>query len=120
MKALLLVDIQNDFLPGGALGVKNADQIIPVIQKLLDRKKFDLIVATKDWHPQDHVSFWINHPGKNPGDIVMVQQNPQILWPAHCVQNTQGAEFAPGWDTSKINRTFYKGTHTFVDSYSAF
>lgn len=119
MKALLLVDIQNDFLPGGALAVKDGRHILPAVQKLL-HGKFDLIVATKDWHPPDHQSFAANHPGKQPGEQVMLGQEMQILWPIHCVQHSKGAEFAPGWDTARIHKIFYKGTNKDVDSYSAF
>jgi nicotinamidase/pyrazinamidase len=120
MKALLLVDIQNDFLPGGALGVKDGDQIIPIIQKILESQSFDLIIATKDWHPQDHTSFAATHQNKQVGDKIMVEHRPQILWPVHCVQNTFGAEFGSGWDTSKIDLIFHKGTNPSIDSYSAF
>lgn len=99
MEALILVDIQNDFCPGGSLAVEEGDQVVPVVNEL--QKKFDLIVATKDWHPADHSSF-------------------VSLWPPHCVQNTPGAEFHPALDTSRLARVFLKGTDPVVDSYSGF
>lgn len=116
--ALILVDIQNDFLPGGTLAVKNGNEIIPIINRLL-QCPFDYIIATKDWHPINHGSFAINH-AKQPGDHVMLAGVDQILWPVHCVQNTHGADFAPGWDTSKVDLVFYKGTDKDIDSYSTF
>ena len=118
MKALVLVDIQNDFLPGGALAVKNGDEVIPVVNQLLS-KSFDLIVATKDWHPIDHGSFARSH-GREVGDVFELGGLQQILWPVHCVQGTSGAEFGPGWDISRIDRVFYKGTDKEIDSYSTF
>src|ERR1700690_4382891 len=118
MDALLLVDIQNDFLPGGALAVKEGDKIIPIINRLLAHS-FDLVVATKDWHPKDHGSFAVNH-GKQPGEKVMLKGLEQILWPVHCVQGTPGSEFCSKWDTSRVEKIFYKGTDKFIDSYSAF
>ena len=118
MRALVLVDLQNDFLPGGSLAVKEGDQIIPVISDLL-KKKFDLVVATKDWHPSDHGSFADSHD-KTPGEIIDLFGLEQILWPVHCVQGTQGAEFAPGWDVRCITKVFYKGTDKTMDSYSTF
>ena len=118
MKALILVDIQNDFLPTGALPVPRGDEVIPVANKLSQR--FDLVVATQDWHPADHGSFAANHPGKKPGDVIDLHGLRQILWPVHCVQNTSGADFAPGLDTSRVARVFQKGTDPTIDSYSGF
>lgn len=118
MKALVLVDIQNDFLPGGALAIREGDQILSIVNLLL-AQDFDLIVATKDWHPQDHGSFAVNH-GKTPGEHINLYGLDQILWPVHCVQGTAGAEFAPGWDTAKVQKVFFKGTDRTIDSYSAF
>lgn len=118
MKTLLLIDIQNDFMPGGALAVSGADEIIPVVNALMPR--FDLIVATQDWHPADHGSFAANHPGKNIFDQIELDGLPQTLWPVHCVQNTGGALFAPGLDTRRIARVFAKGMHPRIDSYSGF
>lgn len=119
MKVLLLVDIQNDFLPGGALAVKNGDAILPIINEIV-HYPFDLIVATKDWHPNDHGSFANNHEGKNLGDHINLGGLDQVLWPAHCVQGTWGSEFAPGWDSSTVDKVIYKGTNPLIDSYSAF
>jgi nicotinamidase/pyrazinamidase len=118
MNALILVDIQNDFLPGGALGVPNGDEVIPVANRVAP--KFDLVVATQDWHPANHGSFAANHPGKKPGDVVDLNGIEQILWPVHCVQNTPGAAFADTLDTSRVARVFQKGTDPAIDSYSTF
>ncbi len=118
MRALILVDIQNDFLPGGALAVKEGDEIIPVVQKLME-KNFETIVATKDWHPSDHGSFAEVHH-KLPGDFIDLYGLQQILWPTHCVQGTPGAEFGPGWDTNKVQLVFHKGSDKRIDSYSTF
>jgi len=117
-KALILVDIQNDFLPGGALAVPDGDRIIPVANRI--QGLFDLIVATRDWHPPDHGSFASNHPGKKPGDVIDLNGLEQILWPAHCVQNTKGAEFAASFETDLIEQIIYKGTDAGIDSYSTF
>lgn len=118
MTALLLVDIQNDFLPGGALEVKNGDLILPVVNRLLDHK-FDHILASKDWHPADHCSFAPIHHKKS-GDHVFINGAAQILWPIHCVENTSGSEFPSALKSSKIEKVFYKGTDRTIDSYSAF
>jgi nicotinamidase/pyrazinamidase len=118
MNALILVDIQNDFLPGGALGVPKGDEVIPVANRVAP--KFDLVVATQDWHPADHGSFAANHPGKQPGDVVDLNGIEQILWPVHCVQDTPGAAFADALDTSCVQRVFQKGTDPAIDSYSTF
>lgn len=117
-KALILVDLQNDFMPGGALEVKEGDKILPSVNELLNHS-FDLIIASKDWHPRDHGSFAAVH-GKKPGEHIKLHGLDQILWPVHCVQDSKGAEFSPGWETSKIQKVFYKGTDKNVDSYSAF
>jgi len=118
MNALILVDIQNDFLPGGALPAADGNQILPVVNRLLPA--FELIVATKDWHPPNHGSFAANHPGKKPGDVIELNGLPQTLWPAHCVQDTPGAAFGPGFDTLRIRKVFRKGTDPGIDSYSGF
>jgi nicotinamidase/pyrazinamidase len=118
MKALILVDIQNDFLPGGALAVPGGDAIIPWVNQLQGR--FPLVVATQDWHPRNHKSFAANHRDKQPGDVIPLKNHSQILWPVHCVQNTPGAEFAPGLMRNRINRVFKKGTDSEMDSYSGF
>lgn len=116
--ALLVIDVQNDFLPGGSLEVKDGDKIIPVINAI--QKHFDLVVATQDWHPADHESFAVMHPGKNIGNIILLDGAEQILWPEHCVQNGKGAEFPPELDTSGFDEIFYKGLNKHVDSYSGF
>ncbi len=118
MKALIIVDLQNDFLPGGALPVPRGGEVIPLANELQNR--FELIVATQDWHPPNHGSFAANHPGKNPGDRIELDGLEQILWPVHCVENSAGAEFAPLFDTSRVAHVFKKGTDSKIDSYSAF
>ena len=118
MNALIIVDLQNDFLPGGALSVPRGDEVVPLANEL--QRKFELVLATQDWHPRDHGSFAANHPGKKPGDRIILDGLEQILWPMHCVQNTQGAEFAPLFDTSRIAHVFHKGTDPMIDSYSTF
>jgi nicotinamidase/pyrazinamidase len=118
MKALVIVDMQNDFMPDGALGVPKADEIVPIINKLIP--KFPLVVATLDWHPEDHVSFVSTHAGKKAGDHVRVGKMDQILWPVHCVQSTHGAELVASLDKSNLASLFYKGTDKEIDSYSAF
>jgi len=118
MNALILVDLQNDFLPSGALAVPHGDEVIPLADEL--QRRFDLVVATKDWHPPDHGSFAANHPGKKPGDRIMLDGMEQILWPVHCVQNTHGVEFAPSFDTNRVAHVFHKGTDPMIDSYSTF
>jgi nicotinamidase/pyrazinamidase len=117
MNSLILVDIQNDFSPSGSLPVPEGDQVIFPINKL--QPHFDLVVATKDWHPIDHKSFAKEH-GKNPGDKILLNGIEQILWPVHCVQNSWGAEFIPGLETALIDRIFEKGIDRYVDSYSGF
>jgi nicotinamidase/pyrazinamidase len=118
MKALILVDIQNDFLPGGALPVPRGDEIIAVANRV--RAVFPRVVATQDWHPTNHESFAANHPGRKPGDLIELGGRPQILWPVHCVQDTRGAEFAPDLGLVGIERIFRKGTDAEIDSYSGF
>jgi nicotinamidase/pyrazinamidase len=118
MNALIIVDVQNDFLPGGALPVADGDKIVPLVNRLIS--KFDLVVATQDWHPPGHGSFAANHSGRKPGEMIELQGLPQILWPVHCVQNTRGAEFAPALEVRRITRVFQKGTDPKIDSYSGF
>lgn len=120
MKALIIIDIQNDFLPGGALAVNKGDEVIPVINKLQGADYFDLIAATQDWHPQNHGSFASNHPGKKQFDKTLLGGLEQILWPDHCVQETSGAEFSAKLDTKKIEAIFRKGMDPDIDSYSGF
>jgi len=118
MEALLVVDVQNDFCPGGALPVPAGDEVVPVINALAPR--FTLVVASQDWHPPNHVSFASNHPGKRVLEVVEVAGQPQVLWPDHCVQGTKGAEFHPQLDTRPFRMVVRKGTDPQVDSYSAF
>jgi nicotinamidase/pyrazinamidase len=118
MRALLIVDMQHDFMPGGPLGVPQADLIVPLINRIME--KFPLVVATQDWHPPDHVSFATNHPGKKVGDVVKVDGTEQILWPVHCVRTTYGAELVEALNKKPIAAIFYKGTDKRIDSYSAF
>ena len=117
-RALILVDIQYDFLPGGALAVAEGDAVIPVANAV--QPKFELVVATQDWHPPDHGSFASNHPGKKPGDRIELAGLPQVLWPDHCVQGSRGAEFHADLDRGRIARVFRKGTDPAIDSYSGF
>jgi nicotinamidase/pyrazinamidase len=118
MKALIIVDVQNDFVPGGALAVPQGDQVVPICNALA--RSFELVVATQDWHPKEHGSFAANHPGHKVGEVIDLNGLPQILWPVHCVQNTRGAEFVPGLDISRFARAFRKGTDPGIDSYSGF
>jgi nicotinamidase/pyrazinamidase len=117
-KALILVDIQNDFLPGGALAVPDGDAVVPVANRAMGL--FDLVVATQDWHPADHGSFASQHAGRKPGDVIDLHGLQQVLWPDHCVVETRGAAFAPGLDTGRIHEVIRKGTDPNVDSYSGF
>jgi nicotinamidase/pyrazinamidase len=116
MKALILVDIQNDFLPGGALAVPDGDAVIPIVNKL--QSAFPLVVATQDWHPADHGSFASNHPGRKAFEQVELEGLPQTLWPVHCVQNTPGAAFPAHLEKHRITKVFRKGTDRGIDSYS--
>ena len=118
MKALLLIDIQNDFLPGGALAVPEGDQVIPVVNAL--QPHFDLVVATQDWHPADHKSFASNHPGKKPFEAIDLQGREQVLWPDHCVQGSAGAALAPALELNRVEAIFRKGMNPEIDSYSGF
>jgi nicotinamidase/pyrazinamidase len=106
MDALLIVDVQNDFLPGGNLGVPEGDKIIPVINNL--QKKFQLIVASRDWHPANHGSFASNHEGKKAGDVIELNGLEQILWPDHCIQGSPGAELSPLLNQNLIQRIIFK------------
>lgn len=117
-QALILVDLQNDFLPGGALAVPEGDRVVPLANRLA--KAFDLVVATQDWHPAGHGSFAASHPGRQPGEVTDLHGLSQVLWPVHCVQDTPGADFHPDLDRSRITRIFHKGTDPRVDSYSGF
>jgi nicotinamidase/pyrazinamidase len=118
MNALILVDIQNDFIPGGALAVPEGDKIVPIVNEL--QPHFELIVATQDWHPPDHGSFAANHPGRRPGEVIDLNGLQQVLWPIHCVQDTPGADFVPTLKRDRWECIFHKGTDHGVDSYSGF
>ncbi len=118
MRALVLVDIQNDFLPGGALAVPDGNAVIPVANAL--QAAFPLVVCTQDWHPTGHKSFASQHPGKQPGDQIQLEGLAQTLWPDHCVQGTRGAELAADLDMQRVDTVFHKGTDRNIDSYSTF
>lgn len=118
MRAFVVVDVQNDFLPGGALAVPDGDKIVPVINILMDH--FDWVVATQDWHPEGHGSFASAHPGKKPGDIVDLNGLQQILWPDHCIQDSHGAAFSVDLNSEKFLAIFKKGIDKGIDSYSGF
>jgi len=118
MRALILVDLQYDFCPGGALEVKRGDEVIPIANRLLPH--FPNVAATQDWHPRDHQSFAANHPGKQPYEMIDLHGLMQVLWPVHCVQDTHGAEFHATLDRGRISEVFRKGTDPTVDSYSGF
>ena len=118
MRALILVDVQNDFLPGGALAVPRGDEVVAVANRL--QSAFERVLATRDCHPAGHSSFATSHPGRQVGELVALHGLEQILWPEHCVAGTTGTDFAPGLDTSRIERTFLKGVDSDIDSYSGF
>jgi nicotinamidase/pyrazinamidase len=118
MKTLVIIDVQNDFTPGGSLAVPGGNEIVALINRL--QQEFDLIIATQDWHPRDHSSFAVNHRDKKEFEKIDWQGHEQILWPVHCVQNSQGANFYPSLETARIETIFRKGTNTRIDSYSAF
>lgn len=118
MKTLIIIDAQNDFMPGGSLAVPNGDKIVPIINRIQD--KFDLVVASQDWHPETHISFVSNHPGKSTFQEISLQGQKQTLWPNHCVQETLGANFHPQLNTKPWEAIFRKGTDPKIDSYSAF
>lgn len=116
--ALLVVDVQNDFLPGGALAVKGGDQIVPLVNDLA--RRFAVVVLTQDWHPAGHASFASSHPGKRAFQTMRLPYGEQVLWPDHCVQGTAGAAFAAGLDIPHAQLVIRKGFHRKVDSYSGF
>ena len=118
MRALLLIDIQNDFLPGGRLAVPDGDAIIPLVNDL--QARFDLVVATQDWHPLGHQSFASSHAGRAPFEQIDLHGLPQVLWPDHCTQASAGAELAASLRTERVEAIFRKGTSAEIDSYSAF
>jgi nicotinamidase/pyrazinamidase len=118
MDALILIDIQNDFCPGGALAVREGDAVVPVANALAQR--FELVIATQDFHPRTHLSFAPNHPGKREYDVVDLDGLEQVLWPPHCVQGTPGCAFHPGLERARIGKVIQKGTDPRIDSYSGF
>jgi nicotinamidase/pyrazinamidase len=118
MRALVLVDLQYDFMPGGALAVAHGDETVPIAKKLMPR--FDIVVATQDWHPQGHKSFAANNPGRQVGELAELGGLPQVMWPVHCVQGSRGAELHESLERSKITAVFRKGIDPDVDSYSGF
>lgn len=118
MDALLIVDVQNDFCPGGALEVPDGDEVVPVINRL--SKHFDNVIQTQDWHPDGHSSFASSHPGKEPFSTAEMPYGEQVLWPDHCVQGSEGAEFHPDLLTARSQLIVRKGFRKEIDSYSAF
>lgn len=118
MRALLIIDIQNDFLPGGSLAVNDGDTIIATINEL--QSQYELVVATQDWHPIDHESFVTQHPGKQVFETIELNGLPQTLWPAHCVQESWGAQFPSSFSLNKVAAIFHKGMNPNIDSYSGF
>ncbi|OGA73368.1 MAG: nicotinamidase [Betaproteobacteria bacterium RIFCSPLOWO2_12_FULL_65_14] len=115
---LIIVDVQNDFMPGGALAVPRGDEVVPVINRLAAR--FDNVVLTQDWHPRGHASFASSHPGKKPFETIELAYGTQVLWPDHCVQGTAGAAFHSDLDVTKAQLVIRKGYHRAIDSYSGF
>ncbi|HEY6881933.1 MAG TPA: bifunctional nicotinamidase/pyrazinamidase, partial [Polyangiales bacterium] len=118
MDALILVDLQNDFCPGGALAVNEGDRVVPIANALA--RKFELVVATRDFHPSTHLSFAVNHPGRHAYDVIDLDGLPQVLWPPHCVQGSAGCDFHPALERAHIDAVFPKGTDARIDSYSGF
>jgi nicotinamidase/pyrazinamidase len=117
-EALIVIDVQNDFCPGGALAVNGGHEIVPRVNRLIER--FDNVVLTQDWHPAGHSSFASTHPGKQPFETIEMPYGPQTLWPDHCVQGTSGAEFHDALDWTKSHLVVRKGFRSGIDSYSAF
>ena len=118
MRALLIIDVQNDFMPIGSLPVADGDAVVPVANAIAPR--FDLVVATQDWHPAGHASFASSHPGHVPGEVIDLEGTPQVLWADHCVQMSPGASFHSGLDVAAIDAVIRKGTDCAIDSYSGF
>lgn len=117
-EALVIIDVQNDFCPGGALAVADGDAVVPVINGLQDR--FETVILTQDWHPADHQSFAANHTGAKPFSMTDMPYGPQVLWPVHCVQGTEGAALRSKLQTDKADLVIRKGFRAAIDSYSAF
>lgn len=118
VSALIAVDVQNDFCPGGALGVTEGDRIVPIVNALMD--SVDAVILTQDWHPADHQSFAANHPGAAPFSQIEMPYGPQTLWPSHCIQGTEGAAFHPDLNVTAGDLIIRKGFRPQIDSYSAF
>ncbi|KAB2541162.1 nicotinamidase [Salipiger aestuarii] len=118
MHALIVIDVQNDFCPGGALAVAGGDEVVEPINALMGA--FDAVILTQDWHPAGHSSFASQHPGKVPLDRVDMPYGPQVLWPDHCIQGAAGADFHPGLNTNRADLVIRKGFRPTIDSYSAF
>lgn len=118
MNCLILIDLQNDFMPGGALAVPRGDEVVDVANRL--SRRFDYVVASQDWHPAGHRSFASQHPGRRPGDVIELEGLEQVLWPDHCVQDSPGADFHASLDRSGVSAVIQKGTDPELDSYSAF
>jgi len=116
--ALIVIDVQNDFCPGGALAVDDGAAVVAPINRIL--RGFSVRVLTQDWHPADHLSFAENHAGAAPFSMMQMSYGPQVLWPAHCVQGSEGAAFHPGLDTGPADLILRKGFRPAIDSYSAF
>lgn len=116
--ALVVIDVQNDFCPGGALAVEGGDEILPIVNRLIG--EYEHVVLTQDWHPEGHSSFASQHGGKSPFDTVKMPYGAQTLWPDHCVQGTQGAAFHPALERTKAELIIRKGFRRSIDSYSAF
>ena len=116
--ALLIIDVQNDFCPAGALEVAGGNEIVPYINK--EMVKYDCVVLTQDWHPKGHSSFATSHEGKNPLELIKMPYGDQVLWPDHCVQGSKGAEFHPDLNIEQANAIIRKGSNPLIDSYSAF
>lgn len=116
--ALLLVDLQVDFMPAGMLPVPEGDRVVPIANRMMP--DYEIVVATQDWHPANHGSFAANHSWRKPGQVIELDGLPQVLWPIHCVQETWGAEFVPELNTERITKVFRKGTDPMIDSYSGF
>ena len=118
MRALILVDLQYDFCPGGALAVAHGDETIAIANRVMPH--FTTVVATQDWHPANHKSFAVNNPGTKEGDLIDLGGLRQVMWPAHCVQGTRGAEIHAGLERARITEIVQKGTDPSIDSYSGF
>ena len=117
-EVLVVVDVQNDFLPGGALAVPGGGAVVPLVNRIAAR--FEHVVLTQDWHPPHHRSFASSHPGRRPFEVIELAYGPQVLWPEHCVQGTRGAELAPGLAIAHAELIVRKGFRAAIDSYSAF